>query len=60
MLNGTSTSVAGGKLEATLNYTRGRFGNVPAPGEPVKIVWEVPTETRDVTVPFELQDLPLP
>lgn len=29
-------------------------------GDPVRVVWEVPTETRDVIVPFEFTDLPLP
>jgi hypothetical protein len=28
--------------------------------KPTKLVWVVPTETRDVTVPFELKDLVLP
>jgi hypothetical protein len=28
--------------------------------KPTKLVWVVPTETRDVTVPFELKDLILP
>jgi hypothetical protein len=29
-------------------------------GEPVKLVWEVPTESREVTVPFGFDDVPLP
>lgn len=27
---------------------------------PVKLVWEVPTETKEIEVPFEFTDLPLP
>jgi hypothetical protein len=29
-------------------------------GKPVKLVWEIPTETREVPVTFEFRDLPLP
>jgi hypothetical protein len=29
-------------------------------GKPVKLVWEIPTQTRDVPVTFEFKDLPLP
>ena len=29
-------------------------------GEPAKLIWEVPVETREVAVPFEFKDLPLP
>jgi hypothetical protein len=29
-------------------------------GEPAKIVWEVATETEEVTIPFEFKDVPLP
>jgi hypothetical protein len=31
-----------------------------APGEPVKLVIEVPTATQNVPIPFELIDLPMP
>jgi hypothetical protein len=27
---------------------------------PLKLVWEIPTETREETIRFELTDLPLP
>jgi hypothetical protein len=29
-------------------------------GRPVKLVWEVPTETRELPVAFEFKDLPMP
>jgi hypothetical protein len=29
-------------------------------GKPVKLVWEIPTETREIPVTFEFKDLPLP
>jgi hypothetical protein len=30
------------------------------PGEPVKLVWTLPTQLRDVDIPFEFKNLPLP
>ena len=32
----------------------------PEPGEPVRFVMEVATETREVRAPFDFTDLPLP
>ena len=29
-------------------------------GAPVKLIWEVPTETAEVEAPFEFVDVPLP
>jgi hypothetical protein len=37
-----------------------RLGDVASLGPPKMLRWEVPTETRLITVPFELNDLPLP
>lgn len=39
------------------NVWNGRQNKV---GEPHRLVWEIPTETREVTVPFEFKDLPIP
>jgi hypothetical protein len=36
------------------------LGDVASLGPPKMLRWEVPTETRLITVPFELNDLPLP
>ena len=36
------------------------FANGPQNGRPVKLVWEVATGSREITVPFEFSDLPLP
>jgi hypothetical protein len=42
----------------TLNFSaRGGANNL---GEPAKLVWEIPTEQRDVDVPFEFKNLPVP
>ena len=35
-------------------------GAEAALGEPAKLIWEIPAEYREVTVPFEFNDLPIP
>jgi len=40
-------------------YSRARTP-AGAAGEPTKLVWEFTTATRDVEIPFEFKDLPLP
>jgi hypothetical protein len=51
--------VGGGPLEHTITFNdRDRDGqNV---GPPVKLIWEIPVETKDLIVPLELNDLALP
>lgn len=49
------------RVELNLTYqSRPQRGNRPAAGEPVRMVWSVPTGTRDLSVPFEFEDLPIP
>ena len=36
------------------------FVNQPVMGDPSKLIWEVARETRDLAIPFEFTDLPLP
>ena len=31
-----------------------------APGEPAKLIWDIPVEYQEVAVPFEFNDLPIP
>jgi hypothetical protein len=51
----------GQKVELTLRFARpNRGGDEDAVGKPVKLVWEVATGTRQLTVPFEFKNLPLP
>ena len=40
-------------------FTLGNNGRDLA-GEPVKLVWEVPKDTYEVTIPFSFKDVPLP
>ena len=60
---GYSSTGRNEETEMTLHFGQGHAfadGQDQPSGDPVKLVWEVPTETRDVTVPFEFTDLPLP
>jgi hypothetical protein len=40
-------------------FLRGRADDVKA-GPPVKLIWDVPVETREVKVPVEFKGLSLP
>jgi hypothetical protein len=53
----------GGATELNYNWNfsrNGWGGDETKPGEPARIVWEIPTETRESVVNFEFKDLPLP
>lgn len=50
----------GNKIDATLRFVRESGVSDPAAGEPYKLVWLAPTQSRDIPVAFELQDLPIP
>lgn len=57
---------SGGGSDAEMQYTF-EFARQPAdgdeshrPGEPDKLVWELPLESRLMTIPFEFNDLPMP
>jgi hypothetical protein len=41
------------------NYMRNNGGN-QAVGDPVKLIWEIPMEMKDLVLPVELRDLRLP
>lgn len=47
-------------LELTLIFDRSLSDGRPIPGQPRSLVWRIPTETRQLTLPFELTDLPMP
>jgi hypothetical protein len=50
---------AGGPLEYTINFrNQGQDGQVLGP--PSKFIWEIPVETKELVVPFELDDISLP
>ena len=49
----------GGQDEVVRQFTFNRRGNSPA-AEPTKLVIEIPSATKEIEIPFELVDLPLP
>jgi hypothetical protein len=57
---GSSTSGGPEQVEMTVEFNPRAWGHDRRLGEPAKLVWTVPTETRDVRVPFEFKDLPIP
>jgi len=48
--------------QASLSLTFGRddWAGGEGAGEPVKLVWEIPTEAKELSIPFEFVDVPLP
>ena len=51
----------GAEMNYTYNFTMQNFGGEEGKvGEPHKLVWEFPLDTREVPISFEFKDLPLP
>jgi hypothetical protein len=57
---GWSTTANNNELSMEITYVRGNAPDGRPTGDPVKLEWEIPTETRDLTLPFEYTDLPMP
>lgn len=55
---GLSSEGNGRETRVTLHFASPR-GAAPG-GDPVRLEWDVPTETKEVDVPFEFKDLPMP
>jgi hypothetical protein len=49
-----------GAVEFTIGFRNTGTDGRGQPTTPSKLVWDVPTSTREVTVPFRFKDLPLP
>lgn len=47
-------------IEMTSIFDRNLTDGRPAPAAAHKLIWQIPVETKAITVPFELNDLPLP
>jgi hypothetical protein len=63
--NLTSSGWGGGSNDNEMNYTWNFNQNVwngqqQKLGEPHRLIWEIPIETREVNVAFEFKNLPLP
>ena len=46
--------------DGAMKVTRGFYAGQPGLGPPHRLVWEAPTKTAQVEVPFEFRDIPLP
>jgi len=57
---GWSTNTSNAEMTMEITYMRGNGPDGRPAGDPVKLEWEIPTETRDLTIPFEFTDLPMP
>jgi hypothetical protein len=56
---GMSTSANNAMVDVTLDFARSNRMDGQPCGDPVRLVWEVPTKTRELTVPIDFKDLPL-
>ncbi|HSU67465.1 MAG TPA: hypothetical protein VLJ39_11380, partial [Tepidisphaeraceae bacterium] len=56
---GASTSSNNGAIDITLDFGRSNRPDGRQSGEPARLVWEVPTRTRELTVSISFKDLPL-
>jgi hypothetical protein len=56
---GMSTNSNNSSMDMTLDFARSNGPNGQLSGEPARLAWEVPTKTRQLTVPIEFNDLPL-
>jgi len=56
---GMSTSANNATVDVTMDFARSNRMDGQPCGDPVRLVWEVPTKTRELTVPIEFTDLPL-
>ena len=57
---GGSTSSSRDEVTQTMNVTRAPFGAGAKLGEPVKLLWEMPSDLDQRVVPLEFRDIPLP
>jgi hypothetical protein len=48
------------QMDIDIQFQRQNWNGTENAGEPVKLIWEVPVETKEIGVPFEFTDLPLP
>jgi hypothetical protein len=56
---GMSTSGNNNSIDLTLEFARSTQPDGRNSGDPARLVWEVPTSSKEVSVPIDLKDLPL-
>jgi hypothetical protein len=49
----------GAKLDYSFSFNR-NAGDNAKPGDPVKLIWDIPTEIKEISIPIDLKDLPIP
>jgi hypothetical protein len=59
---GFSSSGSNDRIDFQIRYASGNDpdGDGVAAGTPAKLVWEIPTETKQRKISFEFKDLPMP
>jgi hypothetical protein len=57
---GMSSSGNNNGVEFTLMFSADARPNGGSSGDPAKLFWEVPTASREIRVPFDFKDLPMP
>jgi hypothetical protein len=57
---GGGSSTTGDRLEMDIQFHNNAGGEEDNPGEPARLVWEVPTAVQEIAIPFEFDNLPLP
>lgn len=57
---GGGSSGSNDRYELTRTFYNNQGGPNDKAGDPVKLVWEIPTGTQEITIPFEFNDLPMP
>jgi hypothetical protein len=48
------------QVEIEVQFQRMSLADGPSPGEPARLIWDVPVDSREIEVAFEFKDLPLP
>lgn len=59
-VNITPRGSANDSMTIDIQFQRMNAAGAAPVGEPAKLTWDIPTETREVVVPFEFKDLPIP
>lgn len=47
-------------LSATLDFRQNQFTTANPPGEPARLLWDIPVEIKEISIPFEFNNLPVP
>lgn len=62
MRSGYTSNGGNEKLEVTMQFVRNPWLNAAGRtgGEPSRLIWNIPTASKDVRIPFEFSGLPIP